>query len=135
MGTTVSRQDSLRNGSQLYAALVFVYEYYPNARTLYEEHLTSKLPPTPVAVFPRHPKSTHSQTSRNASGVSPFPEETIWSYVTQIANAMKVVHDQGLAVRALDPTKVLIVGKNRCVSSLVSFGSVIELRPLVQNPP
>lgn len=49
----------------------------------------------------------------------PIEERTLWSYVIQIANAMKEVHSKGLAVRNLDVTKVLVVGKNRYVCFLV----------------
>lgn len=46
----------------------------------------------------------------------PLEERILWSYVVQIANAMKEVHDQGLAFRMLDVSKVLVTGKNRYVS-------------------
>ena len=47
-----------------------------------------------------------------------IPEQTIWSYVVQIANAIKTVHDRGLAVRQVDlVTKIIHTGKNRCVDS------------------
>jgi len=42
-------------------------------------------------------------------------ERVLWSYVVQIANAMKEVHDRGLAFRTLDVSKVLVTGRNRCV--------------------
>jgi PAB-dependent poly(A)-specific ribonuclease subunit 3 len=42
-------------------------------------------------------------------------ESTIWSYMIQISNAMKAVHDRGLALRIVDPTKVLLTGKGRSV--------------------
>ena len=40
-------------------------------------------------------------------------ERTMWTYVVQIANAIKVAHDAGLAIRMIDATKVLLTGKNR----------------------
>ena len=39
----------------------------------------------------------------------------MWTYVVQIANAIKVAHDAGLAVRMIDATKVLLTGKNRYI--------------------
>lgn len=55
----------------------------------------------------------------------PVEERVLWSYVVQIANAMKEVHDAGLAFRGLDVTKVLVVGKNRCVGVLFCFRVVL----------
>ena len=43
----------------------------------------------------------------------PLPERVLWSYITQIANALKAIHTSGLAARNLDPSKVMITGKNR----------------------
>jgi len=45
-----------------------------------------------------------------------IPERTIWSYVIQLACAIKKVHDAGQAVRMIDVTKVLLTGKNRWAS-------------------
>lgn len=45
----------------------------------------------------------------------PIPERLLWSYITQIANALKAIHTSGLAARNMDPSKVLITGKNRYV--------------------
>ena len=37
----------------------------------------------------------------------------LWSYVTQIASALKTIHSNGLAARVIDLTKIIITGKNR----------------------
>lgn len=37
----------------------------------------------------------------------------MWTYIVQIANAIKTVHGAGLAVRTIDATKILVTGKNR----------------------
>lgn len=52
----------------------------------------------------------------------PIAELTLWSYVTQIANALKAIHSSGLAARNLDPSKVLITGKNRWVPMVLDIG-------------
>ena len=80
-------------------ALVVVYDYHPNAQTLYEAHLK--------------PKAPQYQNGRLQSQNTRLPERTIWTYVVQIASAMKAVHDAGFAMRIVDPTKVLLTGKNR----------------------
>lgn len=77
------------------SALVMVYEFHPDSTTVADEWLN------PDAINRRR------QTGQ------PIPERIIWSYVIQIANALKAVHTAGLAVRCLDATKILITGKNR----------------------
>jgi PAB-dependent poly(A)-specific ribonuclease subunit 3 len=82
-------------------ALVVAYEYYPNAQTLFEMHIKQKPP-----VFQHGRLSTFSAA---------LPEATLWSYMIQIASAVKVVHEAGLAVRMVDATKIIVTGKNKCV--------------------
>ncbi|KAM0786094.1 hypothetical protein ACM66B_006905 [Microbotryomycetes sp. NB124-2] len=41
------------------------------------------------------------------------PERVLWSYIVQIASALKAVHNSGLAVRNLDPNRIIVTGKNR----------------------
>ncbi|KAF7978167.1 hypothetical protein HWV62_1354 [Athelia sp. TMB] len=79
-------------------SLVVAYEYHPNAQTLYEAHLK--------------PKAPTFQNGRLQVQSTVVPERTMWTYIVQIANAMKAVHDMGLAVRMIDATKVLLTGKN-----------------------
>ncbi|KAI0077690.1 hypothetical protein K474DRAFT_1063340 [Panus rudis PR-1116 ss-1] len=75
-------------------SLVVVYEYHPNAQTLHEVHF--KNPPP-----------------RRAPGPPVIDERTLWTYIIQIASAIKAVHEAGLALRVIDATKVLITSKNR----------------------
>lgn len=77
------------------------YDYHPNAQTLYEAHLKPKVP------------TFHNGRLQAQSTI--VPERTMWTYVVQIANAIKVVHDVGLAVRMIDATKILLTGKNRYI--------------------
>lgn len=50
-----------------------------------------------------------------------LPERTLWSYIVQLASAIKRVHERGQAVRMLDVTKILVTGQNRFVVSFSSF--------------
>jgi PAB-dependent poly(A)-specific ribonuclease subunit 3 len=56
-------------------------------------------------------RPTHLQ----AHHLTQIPERTIWSYIVQIASAIKKVHDAGHAVRMVDVSKVLLTGQNRWV--------------------
>lgn len=40
-------------------------------------------------------------------------ERLLWSYIVQLGGAIKVVHNAGLAVRNLEPNRILITGVNR----------------------
>ncbi|KAK8847561.1 hypothetical protein IAR55_005420 [Kwoniella newhampshirensis] len=88
-------------------SLILVYDYHPLSTTLWEEHLASasdqNAPPSTLAAV---------TAAKRRSGM-PIPERVIWSYITQIANALKAIHNSNLAARNLDPSKVLVTGKNR----------------------
>ncbi|EJD04948.1 uncharacterized protein FOMMEDRAFT_18642 [Fomitiporia mediterranea MF3/22] len=86
-------------------SLVVVYDYHPNSQSLAELHFKSNKPY----------QGGRAQPER-------ISEQTLWSYVFQIASAMKVVHDAGLAVRMIDAHKVLLTGQNRVrISSCAVF--------------
>ncbi|KAI0370843.1 hypothetical protein BV20DRAFT_994099 [Pilatotrama ljubarskyi] len=81
------------------SSLVVVYDDHPNAQTLYEAHIKAK-----------PPQFQHGRLQAQSNRVS---ERTVWSYIIQIANAIRTAHDAGLAVRLVDATKILVTGKNR----------------------
>lgn len=87
-------------------ALILVYDYHPLSTTLWEEYLS----PAPEQ---NGPNTLASMTASKKRSGMPIPERVIWSYITQIANALKAIHSSNLAVRNLDPSKILITGKNR----------------------
>ncbi|GAB5590090.1 PAB-dependent poly(A)-specific ribonuclease subunit 3 [Umbelopsis nana] len=72
-------------------SLIFVYDYHPCSTTLFQAHFSSEA----------------QQTGGNIS------EKIIWSYITQITSALKAIHSSGLAARVIEPTKILLTGKNR----------------------
>lgn len=70
------------------AALVFVYDYYPLSETLLKVQF-----------------GQHNTPQLN--------ENTLWSYIIQIASGIRAVHMAGRACRTLDHSKILVTGKNR----------------------
>ncbi|RMZ74857.1 hypothetical protein DV737_g5672, partial [Chaetothyriales sp. CBS 132003] len=78
------------------SSLFFVTDYHPLAQTLAEHHHIGQ---------PRQ--------SRGRNSIDHVAESVLWSYVCQIASALKVIHSNKLAARVLDITKVLVAGKNR----------------------
>lgn len=79
-------------------AIIFVYAYHPLSKTLADEHFGPNLRYLP----PRHPQ-----------GGSAVPEPVLWSYMVQIANALRTIHGSGLAARVVEPSKILLTGKMR----------------------
>lgn len=77
---------------------MLVYDFHPDSTTILEEHLSMDPPPTSMG--------------RRRMGM-PIPERILWSHITQIANGLKAIHSLGLAARNMDPSKILITGKNR----------------------
>lgn len=82
--------------------MIFIYDFHPCSVTLYNAHFT-----------PQAQATLHAQLQAMGSNSILMPETTIWSYVTQIASSLKAVHGSGLAARNIDPSKILVTGKNR----------------------
>ena len=90
-------------------AIIFVYAYHPLSKTLADEHFG----PNPRYLPPRHPQ-----------GGPAVPEPVLWSYMVQIANALRTIHGNGLAARVIDASKILLTSKMRydqCIFLLLKF--------------
>jgi len=91
-------------------SLVVVYAYYPNAQTLYDAHIKPKAPAYQQPIYyGRHQQLHKYQQAQHQI----LPERTLWSYIVQLASAIKKVHEGGQAVRMLDVTKILVTGQDR----------------------
>lgn len=93
-GSVVTVHDAFTSRSFQDSSLIFVTDYHPLSKTLAEQHLG-----VGNRFQGRH--NTH------------IPEQVLWGYITQIANALKAIHTHGLAARVLEPSKILLTGKNR----------------------
>ncbi|KAJ6032006.1 PAB-dependent poly(A)-specific ribonuclease subunit 3 [Penicillium herquei] len=93
-GSVVTVHDAFTSRSFQDSSLIFVTDYHPLSKTLAEQHLGS---------------GNRFQGRHN----TPIAEQVLWGYMTQIANALKAIHTNGLAARVLEPSKVLLTGKNR----------------------
>lgn len=93
-GSVVTVHDAFTSRSFQDSSLIFVTDYHPLSKTLGEQHLGA---------------GNRFQGRHNTH----IPEQVIWGYMTQIANALKSIHTNGLAARVLEPSKVLLTGKNR----------------------
>jgi PAB-dependent poly(A)-specific ribonuclease subunit 3 len=84
----------------------------------------------------------HATPSTNRYGrpiSTPVADSVLWSYIVQIASAIKTVHAANLAIRCLDPTKIILTDKNRIrinacsILDVVKFGEQRSLPDLQQD--
>lgn len=101
-------------------SLVFVYDYHPLATTLYMEHMTVK------------PLRPDRRTGRLQPAPMRVPERVLWSYACQLASVVRVVHRAGLAVRCIEPSKVLCTAQNRIRVNGCAVSDVLTYQP---SPP
>lgn len=97
------------------SSLIFVYKYHPMSKTLVEVHFTAN----------RYGRPANALVS----------EQLLWGYITQIASAMKSIHAANLAVRCMDPSKVLLTEKGRIRLNACSILDVVQFdanRPLAE---
>lgn len=104
-------------------SIVFVYDYHPHSNTLFAEHLLNR----PMRQDPR--------TGRMQAAETHVTEKKMWSYIVQIAGALKKVHGEGLSVRSLEASKILLTGKNRVRINCCSILDVLLYDPANPSTP
>ena len=98
-GGVVSVIDAFTTRAFGESSLIFVLNYHPLSKTLIEHHF---------------PTSPHPHQHRhNNRVVATIPLHVMWNYIVQLASAIKAVHAANLAVRCMDPSKVIITSENR----------------------
>jgi PAB-dependent poly(A)-specific ribonuclease subunit 3 len=90
------------------SSLIIVYNYHPLSKTLVEQHFTG----------------TNRYGHRAASTL--IAENVLWGYMVQIASAIKSVHTANLAVRCMDPSKVIVTDKHRIRLNACSVLDVVQ---------
>ena len=70
-------------------SIVFVQDFYPLSKTLIEVHFNN---------------NNHGQRFPR-SGI---PEAVLWSYLVQLANALRTIHAANLAARCIEPSKIIV---------------------------
>jgi PAB-dependent poly(A)-specific ribonuclease subunit 3 len=78
------------------SSLLFITDYHPCSETLSEHHVQ------------RSYRNGHHKGNMHT-----ISEHVLWSYIVQIASALKPIHSSGLAARIIHPSKILITSKNR----------------------
>lgn len=95
-------------------SLIFVFDYHPCATTIHSTY------------FAKVGQAALYQPAPTTSNNRLIPETTLWSYITQIASALKAIHASGLAARNIEPSKILITGKNRLRLNGASILDVLQ---------
>ncbi|OWB84016.1 hypothetical protein B5S33_g2653 [[Candida] boidinii] len=85
-------------------SLIIIYDYHPNSSTLVEHHFYHIKQREPVLIT----------------------EDVLWNYLIQLTNALSDIHQQGLAVRKLDPSKIIMTGTNRIRLSSCALPDILE---------
>lgn len=83
-------------------SLFFVTDYHPCSETLAQKHFGG-LKTLPQG-FP-----SRSAKPNNAPSIT---EQVMWSYLVQITNALKAIHDAGLAAKVIEASKVILTSEN-----------------------
>lgn len=85
--------------------LCLVYDYYPLANTLQEQHITRKL----------------------GGKLEPVTENLLWAYLLQLVNALLAIHKVGLnAGSSVSMSKILVTNKNRVRLGAVCVDDILE---------
>ncbi|KAA8651660.1 PAN-complex poly(A)-binding subunit PAN3 [Aspergillus tanneri] len=106
-GSVVTVHDAFTSRSFQDSSLIFVTDYHPLSKTLAEQHLGS---------------GARFQGRHNAH----IPEQVLWGYMTQIANGLKAIHSNGLAARVIEPSKILLTGRNRIRINACAILDVVQ---------
>ncbi|KAI1330045.1 PAB-dependent poly(A)-specific ribonuclease subunit PAN3 [Xylariaceae sp. FL0255] len=85
---------------------IFVHTYHPLSKSLAEHH------------FPSTPAARYAQQH--------VPEEVLWSYLAQLASALRTIHKAKLAARCIDLSKIILTNKNHIRLSACSILDVIH---------
>lgn len=107
-GSIVTVHDAFTTRCFQDSSLIIVTDYHPLSKTLAEHHLGGP------SRYQARQTGTH------------IPEQILWSYVTQIASALKAIHSVGLAARVIDPSKILLTGKNRIRLNACAILDVVQ---------
>ncbi|PAV62108.1 hypothetical protein WR25_07507 [Diploscapter pachys] len=99
-------------------SLLLVYDYYPLAETLKVRHFGKG-----SGFIDALSGAKISQHNPNSMGVG-VQEVIIWSYIVQLASAIRCIHASGLAIKGLQASKVLVYGKNKV---LISCGGLMDI--------
>lgn len=92
--------------------LCLIYDYYPLASTLQEQHITRKL----------------------GAKLEPVTENLLWTYLVQLVNALLAIHKLGLnAGSSISMSKVLVTSKNRVRLGAVCVDDILEYEGIEQR--
>uniref|UniRef100_A0A8R1DE59 Protein kinase domain-containing protein n=1 Tax=Caenorhabditis japonica TaxID=281687 RepID=A0A8R1DE59_CAEJA len=104
------------------SSLVFVYDYYPLAVTLMSKHFEPKSATFYDAANGFRLSSTVHMPPPLGTAAS---ENMLWSYLIQITAALRAIHTNGLACRAVDLNKIIVYG-NKIMLSFCGIQDIVN---------
>lgn len=108
-GNVVTTHDAFTTRAFGDSSLIFVQDCHPLSKTLAEVHLMP------------NPTQTNRYQQQKA-----IPESLLWSYISQIANALKSIHSINLAARCVDVSKIILTDENRIRLNACSILDVVH---------
>ena len=108
-GNVVTVIDAFTNRNFGDSSLMIVTDYHPLSKTLAEVHFNSS--------------SRFSGRTQSGNNVT---EQVLWSYMIQVANALKTIHGSGLAARLIDASKIILTSKNRIRLNACAILDVVQ---------
>ena len=105
--SVIPKWKRLKNGSvvSIYSAfttrnfgdhsLIVVTDYHPESSTIDQRY--------PTVSFPRSNRNSHNRVE----------EKVLWSFVVQLANALRAIHSANLAARLISSNKILVTDEGR----------------------
>ena len=90
------------------ASVIIVSDYFPDSITLRDKHSPS-----------------HTRPPSRGLGVQ-IPEQVLWNYTVQIANALKSIHSRGLAARLMDAKRWLVTDEDRIQFNACGLADVTD---------
>ncbi|CAG7726412.1 unnamed protein product [Allacma fusca] len=101
------------------SSLIFVYDYFASAETLMVRHfdrnnqVNGYIDPFSTG-DPSVPRPySHQKNALLRHHANMLPENLLWAYIVQLSSVIRTIHTAGLAVRSLDPTKILVTSRTR----------------------
>jgi PAB-dependent poly(A)-specific ribonuclease subunit 3 len=91
------------------SSIVFVQDYHPTAKSLSEVYINPS-----------------AASGNRYQAKAQIQENVLWSFISQIASALKAIHSNNLAARCIDVSKILLTDKNRICLNSCSILDVLQ---------
>ena len=106
---------------------------HPGIVSVYEAFTTKAFGDTSLMlVYDFHPLSTtlaEKYFSWKEGGPQAITETVLWSLICQLTAAIKAIHSSNLSARVIEPSKIILTGKNRVRLNCVGIMDILTFDP------